>query len=382
MTVRILVLLVGLLLAGAARAEPTAECGAPAPRDDGWAVAAPDAVALDATLLCPVIQRLADPAVNVHSVVVVRHGSLVFEHYFAGEDQRWGRPIGKVVFGPDTRHDMRSITKAVTGLLFGIAAGQGKFPALDTPVFDYFPEYAALRTPEKARIRLRDLLTMSSGLEWDEKLPYTDPKNSENMLDVAPEPYRFVLEQKLIETPGLRFNYNSGGTTLLGAVIARQTGQRLDAYARDMLFTPLGIMDVEWARLDNGDPAGASGLRLRPRDLAKIGQLVLARGAWKGRQIVPAEWIDEATAPQIAGEALYFYGYQLWLGRSLVGRHKLDWVAGVGLGGQRVFIVPADDLVVAVTAGLYTSNQQAAIPLEILDHYVLPAVRDRPALKQ
>jgi len=139
------------------------------------------------------------------------------------------------------------------------------------------------------------------------------------------------------------------------------------------LFEPLGIANFDWVRFPSGDPVAASGLRMRPRDLVKIGQLVLNHGVWNGQPVVPADWIAAATSPQIGASQLYFYGFQFWLGRSFTHDREVDWAAGVGYGGQRLFIVPALDLVVLVHAGLYHSNQQSAVPLTILNRYVLQA---------
>jgi hypothetical protein len=137
----------------------------------------------------------------------------------------------------------------------------------------------------------------------------------------------------------------------------------------------LGISDVEWMRYPNGDPIAAYGLRMRPRDLAKIGRLVLAHGAWAGRQIFPAAWIEQSLTPQINGVGLSFYGFQWWLGRSLVERREIDWAAGVGLGGQRLYAVPTEDLAVVVTAGLYKAGiLQDLVGLTVLNRYVLPAL--------
>jgi CubicO group peptidase (beta-lactamase class C family) len=114
---------------------------------------------------------------------------------------------------------------------------------------------------------------------------------------------------------------------------------------------------------------------LLPRDFAKIGQLVLAHGAWHGEQVVPAAFVEQATAPHINGSQLYFYGYQFWLGRSFVRGREIDWSAAVGLGGQRIFVVPALDLVAVVNAGLYRSPMQAWVPLVALNRYVLAAAQ-------
>jgi CubicO group peptidase (beta-lactamase class C family) len=352
-------------------------CGTPAAGSDHWPVATIDSVGLSSATLCPMVKWLSDwKDGNVHSVLVVRHGKLVFEHYFTGSDEHLGEPVGDVTFGPDIRHDARSMTKSVTDLLVGIAIDRGYIKSIGQSVFSFFPQYSDLRTLEKDRITLRDLLTMSSGLEWHEfDTPYTSDDNSENKMDNAKDPYRFALGQAVVAPPGRIWNYNSGSTELLGAILHRATGKPLDRLARSLLFEPLGITDFEWYKDAQGNPTAAAGLRLRPRDYAKIGQLVLQRGAWNGKQIVPTGWIDASTTPQINGFLVFFYGYQFWLGRSLVAKHPVDWAAAWGLGGQRVFIVPALDLVVVVTAGLYKSDIQAQVPLQILNQYVLSAVQ-------
>jgi CubicO group peptidase (beta-lactamase class C family) len=310
-------------------------------------------------------------------VLVVRHDKLVFEHYFAGPDERWGRPLGTVTYDASMPHDLRSATKSVVGLVVGIAVERGWIKSIDTPVLSYFPEYADLATPEKQRITVRHLLTMSLGLAWNEDLPYSNPANSERRMTDAPDPYRFVLEQPVEWPAGTAYTYSGGSTALLSAILRRTSGKSLDELARTLLFEPLGITEVGWERYGNGDPIAASGLRLRPRDLVKIGELVLAHGNWHGRQIVPADWIASATSPQINGQGLYFYGYQFWLGRTLVDKRAVDWVAGVGYGGQRLFIVPDLDLVVLVHAGLYQSFLQAYVPLGIFNRYVLAGTDPR-----
>lgn len=357
-------------------AAPTG-CGVP-PAADGWATGTPESVGIDSALLCPLIPRLEGwKEANIHSVLVVRHDKLVFEHYFAGEDERWGRPLGVVAYDAQKLHDLRSATKSVVGLVVGIALERGWIKSLDTPVLSYFPEYADLATPEKQRITVRHLLTMSLGLAWNEDLPYSNPANSERRMTDAPDPYRFVLEQPVAAPAGTAYTYSGGSTALLSAILRKTSGLPLDELARTLLFEPLGITEVGWERYANGDPIAASGLRLRPRDLVKIGELVLAHGNWHGRQVVPAAWIAAATSPQINGNGIFFYGYQFWLGRSLVDKREVDWAVALGYGGQRLFIVPDLDLVALVHAGLYQSPLQSAVPIGILNRYVLPATDAR-----
>lgn len=363
-----------------AAAEDAKICGAPAALTDGWSIAAQPDAGLDPATLCRLDAFIAQwPQANIHAVVVVRKGKLVMERYFSGADERLGSPLGTVQYGPEVKHDLRSISKSATSLLVGIARGEGKFPALDSPAIDFFPHSASLKTADNARISFADFLTMSSGLAWDESLPYSNPANSERRLMDTADPIQYVFQQKVVTPPGSVYNYNGGGTTVLAAALAKATGQRLDDYARDKLFSPLDIADFEWIRLpfaEGKPPAAASGLRLRARDAAKLGQILLSDGAWKDRQVLPKGWAAESIKTRINGEGLYFYGYQWWLGRSFRNGAEITWAAGIGYGGQRLFVVPALDLVVMVNAGHYSQALQVVIPFGIFSRVVLPAVKD------
>ena len=377
---RLLLILFGLLAMPRLAAAQAPDCGPPSAGVDGWAVAAPAEAGLDPATLCAVVPRFAEwRQADVHGIVVVRHGRLAFEHYFAGADSQYGTPIPDAAFNADTLHDVRSVTKSVTSLCLGIALDHGWVTTIDAPVLSFFPEWTDLETPEKDRITLRHLLTMSAGLDWNENVPYTDPANSEIRMIRSPNPYRFALEQPVVAPPGEIYNYSGGSAALISAVLKKATGRSIEQLAKDELFDPLGITAIAWYHYANGDPIAASGLRLRPRDMAKLGQLMLNHGEWGGRQVVPAAYVDAAIAPQINGQGVFFYGYQFWLGRSFVSGREIDWAAAVGLGGQRIFVVPALDLVAVVTAGLYNDNLQGSVPLVVLNRYVLPAALHQSA---
>jgi CubicO group peptidase (beta-lactamase class C family) len=341
-----------------------------------WTNANPESAGLRSEPLSELIEWLDHFAqAKIHSVLVARHGRLVFEHYRAGEDECWGEPLGNVDHGPESKHDLRSVTKSVISLLFGITLDRKLITDINEAVIDWFPEYSDLRTPEKERISLRHLLTMSAGLEWYEYVPFSDPKNSEMRMLSSPDQYRFALEQPVVAPGGRLWNYNSGGTLLLEAVIAKAADGALDDVAREFLFEPLGITDFAWTKNSKSGIFEVGGLRLRSRDLAKIGQLVVNGGNWNGRQIVSERWVKESTAAHIGpADLTYFYGYQWWLGRSLVNRGEVAWICAMGHGGQRVFAVPALDLVTVVTAGLYADPSLGRLPLVIFNRYVLGAV--------
>ena len=333
---------------------------------------------MDGTLLNGITRQFeAWPDANLHAVLIARHGALVYERYFTGEDRAWATPLGRVSYHAGLKHDLRSITKSVTSLLFGIAVERGWVTGLDSPIFTYFPEHADLRSGEKDKIVLRHLLTMSAGFAWNENLPYSNPANSERKMIEASDPYRYVLEQPLARPPGKTYTYNGGLTALLAAILQRTSKRSIDELARDELFAPLGIEDVEWIRYPGGDVNAVSGLRMRPRDLAKLGQLVLGGGVWNGKRIISNAWLDQSLAPQINGEGLYFYGFQWWLGRSLVERKEITWAAAFGYGGQRMFIVPRLGLVAVVMAGLYDNPAlQSVVGEVVLRRYALAAVTD------
>jgi len=257
---------------------------------------------------------------------------------------------------------MRSVSKSVISLLVGIAIDRKLIAGADEPVVKFFPDYSAVKSPGWDNITLRHLLTMSSGMQWDEGRPWNDPKNDEPYLGSEADPVRYVLSKAIVAPPDTVWVYNGGGTDLLGNIIERVSGKPLEAFAREVLFAPLGISDWEWMKYRNEKIASAAGLRLRPRDAAKIGQLVLNKGDWNGRQIVPARWIEQSVTPRFRAigffGGLFYYGQQWWMGRTLSGDKDVKWIAAVGLGGQRIFIVPELDLVVMTTSGLYGSNRQ------------------------
>jgi CubicO group peptidase (beta-lactamase class C family) len=334
-----------------AQAAPPDGCGPPLARDDGWAVASmEDDKIIDRVALCRMADRLSSTT-NVHAVLVARGGKLVFERYFSGADEVpgwiYGSRVANVTFTADTVHNMKSVSKSVASLALGIAIDQGLIRSVNEPIFSFFPELADLRSPERDRIQLVHALTMSMGLKWVEATPATGDDNDEVRMHRASDPCRYVLGLPATAPPGQEFFYNTGALTLVSAVVRKATGRPLDEFARAMLFEPLGITNAGWSRV-KGDTDAGGGLRLRPRDMAKIGQLVLAGGRWNGRQIVSKDWIEASTTWKLKATDEQSYGYLWWGGGS-----KFPWIGALGRGGQYIRIVPSLDLVVAVTAGYY-----------------------------
>ena len=346
-------------------ADPPDGCGVPVARDDGWPVASVDEdKRIDRGALCRMADRLAaSSTANVHAVLVARGGTLVFERYFRGSDEIQNHPVKNVTFDADTLHDMKSASKSVASLVLGIAIDRGLIAGINEPIFSFFPELSDLRSPEKDRIQLVHVLTMSMGLTWVEATPDTGDDNDEARMHRAPDPCRYVLGLAVTAPAGQEFFYNTGALALVAAIIRRATGRPLDEFARATLFEPLGIANVEWTRV-KGDSDAGGGLRLRPRDMAKIGQLVLEGGRWNDRQVVSKAWIDASMTPRVEATSGFFYGYLWWLGRSLVDGREVQWAGALGRGGQSIRIVPALDLVVVVTAGYYQDYSPRAFQVQ------------------
>jgi CubicO group peptidase (beta-lactamase class C family) len=316
---------------------------------------------------------------GLHTLLVSQGGALVTEYYGRGEDESWGRPLGTITFAPDVLHDLRSVSKSVVGLVYGIALTDGKVPPPEAKLYDQFPDYADLaQQPGRDRMTMHHVLSMTLGLEWDElSIPYGDPRNSENAMEAAPDRFRFILERRMVGEPGVKWTYCGGATAILGRLVAKGTGERLHDYTRRVFFDPMGFGPSEWSVGSDGEPHTASGLRLLPRDMLKIGQIALANGRWNGKEVVPAEWVTRVMTPVVAINRGRSYGYQWYLGDVTAGAvpRPFHWEGGIGWGGQRLFAFRALDLVVAMNCGNYPKSlaEQNHVSNVVLTEVVLPS---------
>lgn len=324
---------------------------------------------------------------NMHSLLIFRHGKLVYENYFRGEDvERGVGPLGVVNHTRDTLHDMRSVTKSIVAAAVLAAHAQGKIKSLDDSIFDYFPEYSKYAEGDKKAITIKHVLSMTAGLEWDEKISYADPKNSEIQMNNAADAIDFVLKQKLADKPGTVFNYSGGSTQLLVGLIKKATGVEADIFTEKYLFAPLGITQYKWVKTKSGDPSGASGLRLRSRDMAKIGLMMVQRGKWNGKRIIPERLIDSAFSEHInvakEGNFELGYGLQIWLPSVDIGGTRVSLKEFNGNGGQFVMIDQNNGLMIAGTAGNYNNRGPLKTGQDFVEEFVYPALLNRKSARQ
>ncbi len=367
----------GVILAVTASSQdPAYTYDVPPALNDGWTTGSLEQAGIDRPRIEAMTNSIrAQPELNVHAVLIERGGRLVYEEYFSGPDQRWGQPLGVVVFNRETKHDLRSVTKSVVSALVGIAHGSGIIRSLDAPLVDSFPEFKDLQTPERRAITIRHALAMNTGFEWNEDIPYNDPKNDEIVMNRSQDPMRYVLSRPIVSAPGASWNYNGGTTQALGAIVQRATKRPLADYARSALFSPLGITDFEWLGDLGGVPSAASGLRLRPRDLAKFGSLHLHDGRWNKKQVLPRGWATESTRRHLTfpKRPARGYAYQWWHTCYSTPSGVVEVPTAVGNGVQRIFLLRAHQTVVTVLAGRY--NDFSANPAErLLLDFILPAL--------
>ena len=358
----------------------------PQQTDDGWQTASLDEVGMDTERISAFMDALsAYPDHWIHGVLVIKEGKLVFEEYFEGRDLDLSDLDGKLDFRTmdfdrDTLHSAASVSKSVTAVLFGIAIDKGLVAGIDETLFSFFPDYEYLNDPIKSQITLAHMLSMGSGLPWTEAYSYDDPRNDLTAMISSEDPIAYVLSKETVEDPGTKFIYNSGTTNLLGEIIRRQSGLTLVSFAEQYLFAPLEIKTYEWYPFPSNPEmmVASSTLYLRPRDMAKIGQLYLDGGMWQGTRVVSENWVSQSTKKvigMVASESPVSnlnpaYGYQWWLGTFPTGETETYFAAG--FGGQFIFVLPKQEMVVVFTAGGFEDGNYDAL-LQIVNDYILPA---------
>jgi CubicO group peptidase (beta-lactamase class C family) len=390
---RVVVFCVVLVGAAAYLSAQTAQSSISSWPTNGWSKSRPDAVGLDEKVLSALDSDLASGKYSlVDTFAVYRCGKVAFERTYTHD---YGKIYGKEAsergplnahltgwynyFDPAWHpyyhgtdlHSMQSVTKTVSSIIVGIAMTRGDFKGtLDTPLLHYFdPSKVKNLDDRKRHITLRHVLTMTTGLDWNEEVAYDDPKNDASLMEAADDWVQYVIDRPMAHEPGKVFNYSSGVTELLAYIFEKETGKDIEQYGEKYLFSPLG-MDHFWKRSPLGVVDTEGGLFLKNSDLAKIGYLYLNGGRWDAQQIVSREWVQQSVSPLTDAEEDYKYGFKWWL-LPRTDRQGFIWMAR-GFGGQRLMVFP-DEQMIAVFTGWEILKDEAKD--RDLVNRILPAMR-------
>jgi len=330
--------------------------------NDGWQTSSLGEAGVGAEKINELMQRILighDTVKNVHSVLLIKDGRLVLEEYFYGTHRNHMHPI-------------QSDTKSIVSILMGIAVEKGFIKNIEQPVLDFFPEIApANLNAEKREITIEHLLMMAPGLQCRDSYRYKWRGLSE--MRQSADWIQFMLDLPMAEAPGTRFEYCNGASFLLSAIIQKATGMKTLDFAEKNLFGHLGITELSWPANPQGITIGWGEMRLKPRDMAKIGYMILKGGSWQGKQIVSRNWVNKSTQPHIKA-GWHQYGYQWWRGNAIIDNRVIETIWAWGHGGQFIFVLPALDLVAVFTAKHYENPGYSERTFNMMNQYILPAL--------
>ncbi|MEP0131888.1 MAG: serine hydrolase [Eudoraea sp.] len=275
-------------------------------------------------------------------------------------------------------HTLQSVTKSVTSILLGIAFDSKEGYNVNTKVMPMFTDYDIEASDKRKKaITIEDLLTMRSGLMWQEG-DYTDLSDDCIAMEASNEWIKYVLNKPTDTPPGTRFEYNSGASVLLGKIVRIITGKRIDKWAEEKLFEPLGITDYYWKKTPNGEIDTEGGLYLKAEDLAKLGTLFLNKGKWQNQQIVSESWVTASISPIVNdvnpdNDSKVGYGYQWWIPEHSNGKSNI--FAGNGYGGQFLMVVPEYNLIV-VFNGWNINDTPEKSTWSVLQDRIIPVLKN------
>lgn len=329
---------------------------------DGWKTESLASQKVDSTLFYRLFNQLNGADHQLHSFLLVKNGKLILEEYFGG-------------YNAEKIHDLRSTSKSIRALLLGIAIDKGFIESVHDPIFKYLKHIAPKKNLDerKNQITIEHLITMSTGLDcndFDKK-----SKGQEDRVYKKKDWLQYTLDLPVLHNPGEVSNYCSMGVILTTEIIEQASGMPIDKFADKYLFEPLNIQNIKWGHTKNKEVI-SSGKRLymTPRDMAKIGKLVLQKGNWNGTQIISEKWIEEATTPKTKITAID-YGYLWWNIPFPFHGKKLLSKTATGNGGQYIIIFSELDLVIVFTGGAYNSPE-AQLPFKIVKDIVLPSIKN------
>lgn len=336
--------------------------------NDGWQTGWLASSAFDSTRFALLEDSIAKGSVtNTHSVLVARHGKLVYEKYFAGYDSR-------------TVHDLRSAQKTFTGAAIGVALSRDLIAEVERPIAELLPKELAeiaAGDAQKSKITLEHLLTMSSGIDAVDFGTDQESIASEDAYQQTENWPRTILETPMLNDPGTHANYGSANACLAGVILDNVVNEPVQLFYDEALFRPLGITDYILQTDFSGATYGAGGMFMTPRDMLKIGQLYLNGGEWNGRRVLSQAWIEKSWQQHSVlenTEQKNDYGYFWWRKTYTVNRREILSHEARGAGGQYIFVIPEFDLVVAITSGNFRNGRYWQ-PEKIVEDYILPALQ-------
>ena len=298
----------------------------------------------------------------IDGMLIIRNGKIVFEKEYSNNydslfiitNTKPGKynyydPVWHPYYKNTELHTMQSVSKSFTAAAIGIAIKNGVIKDLDVKIMEYFVGFESSNPdPRRNEMTIRDLLTMTTGISWDElSMPYTDSSSSCVQMEASRDWVKYVLDQPLTFKPGEKWEYSSGATMLLSNIIKQSTGQDLADYVEQNLFNELGIQNYYWKHTPKGLTDAEGGLYLTPRDLAKFGYLYLNNGVWDGKPVLPDNWVqNNLSKPLDTIWPDFKYGHQWWL--IPYGENKITMLAS-GLGGQRMLVIPEFNIVAVFT---------------------------------
>jgi CubicO group peptidase (beta-lactamase class C family) len=354
---------------------------------DGLQVGHLQQVQMDENMISHAVGRISNGKYGeIHSMLLYKDNMLVFEDYFEGHQYQWDAPghYGEYIsWDRETAHCIQSDTKSITSLCIGIAIDKGYIESVHQSIFDYLPDHQYLRTPQKEKITIEHVLTMTSGLEWREwGVSLASIENDQIGIWFWEDgPMDYTLSRELVAEPGTRFNYSGGDIQILVEILRNATGMTLEEFSGTYLFEPLGIDSYDWWLIfPSGEIQGAGGLKLTPRDMVKIGAMMLNHGLWDDKRIVSEKWISKSKTPyaenngiKVPGEDLgrLGYGYTWWTKSFACEGRDMGMYLALGWGGQKIMVLPDLDMIVVFTGANYNSNVHQ---FEIVESFILEAI--------
>lgn len=334
--------------------------------NDGWETSSINKEDINSAIINDLLQALLNKKYkNIHSILIIKNGKLVLEEYYSGYDRT-------------KFHQIRSATKSIGSILTGIAIDKGFIPNANEKIYSHFKSYE----PEKKwderikDITIKHLLTMTSGYDCDDhKSNFACEQNMYKSKDWV----EYAVNLPMANRPGEYWAYNSTSLSLIGELISKKSNMTIPDFANKYLFKPMCITDFQWGFSPKGKAWLAGNARMKPRDMAKFGYMVLNGGMWQDKQIISTKWLKESTSKYVALKNMkihggnYNYGYLWWLAKLTVKKQSVDIIAASGNGGQIIAIIPEFEIVAVFTGGNYNSPLEAQ-PVEMLIQYIIPAV--------